>query len=389
MKKIISIILLVVVICFGIFGCDSNTTNEDVKIEKISITESKNIIDVGEVITVYSTIVPYDSTNRNIQWESSDNTIITKKYQGLGQCDFIAVASGTAKVFAKALDGSYVKSNEIVVTVKGNGQPQTETILPKPFELREICHAGTSRNPLPENTLIAYKTAKQDGWKYVECDIGFTNDNVPVLLHDETINRTARNLDGSELTETIYLKDITLERLYSYDFGIYAGNQFAGEKIPTLEEFLILCKALGFYPYIELKAVSYLTKTQVEIVVDLVKKYGLIENASFICFWSQPLEWVLNTYKNARVGLVGSYSENTLGHLKTLLNITPNVFYDSNISDITNEIAEQLIKTGVEVEVWTAYNKEQSVGVFNKIPGLVGITAAGHKPSEAIQEALQ
>ena len=52
---------------------------------------------------------------------------------------------------------------------------------------RAINHRGYSIEA-PENTLPAYILSAKKGFRSVECDIAFTKDSVPVLLHDETID---------------------------------------------------------------------------------------------------------------------------------------------------------------------------------------------------------
>ena len=50
-----------------------------------------------------------------------------------------------------------------------------------------IAHRGIS-NCYPENTLIAYKYLKDNNFDYGECDVSFTKDDIPILLHDDKIN---------------------------------------------------------------------------------------------------------------------------------------------------------------------------------------------------------
>ena len=99
----------------------------------------------------------------------------------------------------------------------------------KPHDVvRSINHRGWYS--APENTIPAYKASKQNGFSIVECDVRFTSDGIPVLLHDATINRTARNADGTTISETISIGSITYSEALEYDFGIYKNAQYAGTK---------------------------------------------------------------------------------------------------------------------------------------------------------------
>lgn len=121
------------------------------------------------------------------------------------------------------------------------------------INVKAINHRGYS-TIAPENTLEAYRLSKQMGFNYVEADVSFTSDGVPVLLHDETIDRTS---DG-----TGAIGSMTFEQVRAYDFGSWKSEDYAGAKIPSFEEFILLCRNLSLKPYIELKS-SYESAKQV------------------------------------------------------------------------------------------------------------------------------
>ena len=97
--------------------------------------------------------------------------------------------------------------------------------------VKAVAHRGYS-STAPENTLPAYKLAKQNGFNYVECDVSMTSDGVPMLLHDATINRTS-NGSGT-------LSQMTYAEVREYDFGSWKSSAYAGTVIPTFEEFIAL-----------------------------------------------------------------------------------------------------------------------------------------------------
>src|SRR5699024_9300588 len=125
-------------------------------------------------------------------------------------------------------------------------------INPLNANIKAINHRGYMTYA-PENTLPAYKKSKEMGYSYVETDVRWTLDEVPVLLHDATLNRTGRNSDGTEISEVIDISQINYEDTQVYDFGIFKGSEYAETKLPTFEEFIVLCKRLNLHPYIELK----------------------------------------------------------------------------------------------------------------------------------------
>ena len=199
--------------------------------------------------------------------------------------------------------------------------------------VRSINHRGYN-TVAPENTLPAYELSKENGFQIVETDIAFTKDGVPVLLHDAEINRTARNADGSEPDRMIEIRRITYEEALVYDFGIWKGEEYKGTRIPTFEEFLQLCRRLDLDPYIELKGDRGYSTKVVEGLVDLVRKYGLEQRATWISFDKPYLEAVRDCDRDARLGLLillwlsTDNVEQSIQDVKTLQSGTNEVFLD-------------------------------------------------------------
>src|SRR5690554_3053021 len=236
---------------------------------------------------------------------------------------------------------------------KGSGGDEISILNPLNASIKAINHRGYDTHP--ENTLPAYKKSKDMGFSYVEADVRWTSDNIPVLLHDATINRTGRNADGTEISETINISDITYEEALNYDFGIYKGAEFAGTKIPTLEEFITLCKRLNLHPYIELKGG---TDTQIIDAVNVVRKKGMLDKCSWLSSVSICAK-VLAEYPKARVVVVTNSTDSavidSIAELKTNENDVAADFY---IGNITQSMVEYAHSKGIHAEVWTTDNEE-------------------------------
>ncbi|TNM97387.1 hypothetical protein fugu_015543 [Takifugu bimaculatus] len=87
----------------------------------------------------------------------------------------------------------------------------------------------------PENTLAAIREASRNGATGVELDLSFTADGVPVLMHDETLDRTT---NGSGPVNKIAF--VQLRRL---DAGLRhrLRDKYVGERVPTLQEAVEEC----------------------------------------------------------------------------------------------------------------------------------------------------
>lgn len=96
-------------------------------------------------------------------------------------------------------------------------------------------HRGVSSD-FPENTMVAYKAAVDEGYSIIELDPKYTADGKIVMLHDPTINRTGRDKNGKQ--DNIPISELTLEEAQSYEYGSWFGEQFKGEKLPTLADVL-------------------------------------------------------------------------------------------------------------------------------------------------------
>lgn len=225
-----------------------------------------------------------------------------------------------------------------------------------------INHRGYNID-VPENTLPAFIMSKKKGFQYVETDLEFTSDDVCVLLHDSTINRTARNADGTTISETTPINSITYEQALEYDFGIWMGTQWAGLKIPTFEEFITLCKQLSIHPVIELKDTAngnVFTEERVTAIASVIKKVGMQNHVSFISFNSNALTRMSVHFPNADYGLgiegTPRLSEiqqavTTLGPIK---NNNNNVFVSHKYNvTLTDEMYRIMDEANVNQILWT------------------------------------
>src|SRR5689334_6804051 len=102
-----------------------------------------------------------------------------------------------------------------------------------------IAHRGEHLDH-PENTLPAIDAAIALGVDYVTIDVRTTADGVLVLSHDPTVDRCT---DGHGAVAAM-----TLAQIQALDAGIRSGPEFAGTRIPTLDEALDLARGrAGLY----------------------------------------------------------------------------------------------------------------------------------------------
>jgi len=107
-----------------------------------------------------------------------------------------------------------------------------------------IAHRGASGHA-PENTLAAFERAIELGAPFIETDVRLTRDARFVAIHDSTLERTT---DGRGSVH-----DFSLAELRQLDAGRWFGAQFAGQRIPTLDEILAFAQQRDIVFYLDIK----------------------------------------------------------------------------------------------------------------------------------------
>ncbi|MGV2986822.1 glycerophosphoryl diester phosphodiesterase [Vibrio sp. E150_011] len=111
--------------------------------------------------------------------------------------------------------------------------------------MKTTAHRGVS-SIAPENTLAAFNLAKAYHCDWIEIDVQLSLDNIPMVIHDQTIDRCSNG--------TGKVSSMTQAELQTVDAGSWFGWEFNKETIPTLSETLELAKNNGTKVNIEIKA---------------------------------------------------------------------------------------------------------------------------------------
>ncbi len=109
---------------------------------------------------------------------------------------------------------------------------------------RLCAHRGAGRLA-PENTLAAMRLGAQHGWRMFEFDAKLAGDGTPILMHDDTVDRTT---DGRGRVAQASLSD-----LMRLDAGSWHSRIYAGEGVPTLARVARWLLANDFLANIEIK----------------------------------------------------------------------------------------------------------------------------------------
>ena len=125
----------------------------------------------------------------------------------------------------------------------------------------------------PENTLTGIALAARLGYRAVEFDAMLSSDGVPVLIHDETLQRTTNG--RGEVAGTAFAD------LRALDAGCRFHPAFTGTPLPTLAEALDLCARLNLAANVEIKPAAGLEVETAAAVAGLAAEHEAVLLSSF------------------------------------------------------------------------------------------------------------
>lgn len=128
-----------------------------------------------------------------------------------------------------------------------------------------IAHRGASGHA-PENTLAAIQMAADHGASWIEIDVNISRDGVPVLFHDDGIDRCS-NGEGLVIEHN-------LESLQVLDVGSWFSEQFTGERIATFEACLLLANQLNLGINLEIKPCAGWELPTTNAIADLLEAHS-------------------------------------------------------------------------------------------------------------------
>ncbi|MBQ6935715.1 MAG: glycerophosphodiester phosphodiesterase [Clostridia bacterium] len=176
----------------------------------------------------------------------------------------------------------------------GYDAPEIKTIsdsnIKNTKDIKLTAHRGFS-GVAPENTIAAFEKAAEFNFFAAECDVHLTKDGVWVIYHDDNIFRLTNGYKN--------IADATYDELQEYviDNGVNV-EKYPNQKIPTLEEFLVVCKDMNIVPQIEIKNGS---KEKLQEILKLLDKYELRENSIIISFNIEALKTIRKLDKNIEI----------------------------------------------------------------------------------------
>jgi glycerophosphoryl diester phosphodiesterase len=110
-----------------------------------------------------------------------------------------------------------------------------------------VAHRGGGRHA-PENTLAAIRAGAALGFRGVELDVMLAGDGTPVLIHDQTLERTTNGRGP--------VNALSAAQLARLDAGLWKGRRWRGEPVPRFDQAAELCRKLALWANVEIKPAS-------------------------------------------------------------------------------------------------------------------------------------
>jgi glycerophosphoryl diester phosphodiesterase len=153
----------------------------------------------------------------------------------------------------------------------------TEQDLARPTPL-VVAHRGASADA-PENTLSAVRAALVRTSDLIEVDVQRSKDGALVVIHDTTLTRTTNVRALFPNRGPWLVGQFTYAELSRLDAGSWKAPQFAGEKIPTLEEVVEVVRRSRSGLLVELKAPALYPGMVGEVTTALAQPTGYLHSA--------------------------------------------------------------------------------------------------------------
>ena len=215
----------------------------------------------------------------------------------------------------------------------------------------------------PDNTMPAFELAAVSGFHACIAVPKVTADGVFVCIHDDTINRTARDKDGNAPSEPTYVWDKTYDELSRWEYGSYFNEIYRGVKIPKLSEFFDLCAKTGMCPMFSTH--PGLTVEQWQEVKAMLEKRGLLKKFHIKSFGADILKSAYSVFGNEIDGYtydVSSWSDTTIANFVNT-GIDPKACragIEFMFDRYTEEIAKEILDGGYFASAWNIKRRKFS-----------------------------
>ena len=225
------------------------------------------------------------------------------------------------------------------------------------MSLEIIAHRGFSAMA-PENTLVAFSAALQAGADSIEFDLQISADGVPVIFHDETLDRIT-GTSGK-------IREKTIDELKQLNAGAWFAEEFAGESIPTLKDAVLAFRLVEKYLYFDVKPHAEWSDSEIEQLGKVLIQEDLAKKSIITSFNEDFLDKFRSKFPEITLGyFLTEFSdfEQQLQKAVTSGNSILSVYYPVILNN--PQVVEISQKQGVDFVVWTVDSREDWQKLIN------------------------
>lgn len=200
----------------------------------------------------------------------------------------------------------------------------------------------------PENTLAGIRLAAHLGYEAVEFDVMLSGDGTPVLIHDETLERTTDGVGR--------VCDTPDALLFSLDAG-------QGERVPTFQQAAMLCRELGLLANVEIKPAAGFERQTADTVARLTGELwsGAAVQPLISSFSPEALEVARDLAPQIRRGLL--YERVPADWRQAMQRLQASSLHCS-AAGLDDAVLGEALAAGVPVLCYTVNRPDQATALF-------------------------
>ncbi len=245
-----------------------------------------------------------------------------------------------------------------------------------------VAHRG-ARSIRAENTMAAFKEAIKSS-DFIELDVTFSKDGVPVIIHDDTLERTSNVREFKEFKKPYRVRDYTYKQLLKLDFGSWFMRDdpfgtikngtvkiedlkaLKTQRILTLDQVLKVLKKYNFPVNIEIKDLSRTPydKTAIKTIIDIVEKHVMVNLVLLSSFNHKYLRQAFKINPNIDTAALeeNNHAKDLVKHLKRLRVRS----YNPSLKIADSDLIKNLNNAGIFVNIFTVNDKQEKLKLFEE-----------------------
>ena len=213
-----------------------------------------------------------------------------------------------------------------------------------PAKLKYAAHRGR-RYEAPENTIPSFTLAGSSGVWGVETDIRTSSDGVFYCLHDDDVSSMTDGTGSIASLTSAQINALTINK------GSHV-SEYENLKIPTMEEYLTVCKKYGSVPVIEIKQIVGGSSGFLNFI-NLIKKTVGLKSAIILCNTVAVIE-AIRVHTNDLICLLLCGSTANLATAKASISehVNVGIAVENDNAGLTKDFIQTCNQDGILVNVW-------------------------------------